>query len=77
MLVLPHPLHDADAEAVKKKMLEEKSEERETKCMGNTMSMQKFQPQFQQQVLVTYHVLSSNVQAAAVAFLFNAAEASR
>ena len=32
--ILPHPLHDADAEAVKKKMVEEKTEERETKAMG-------------------------------------------
>jgi hypothetical protein len=32
--ILPHPLHDADAEAVKKKMAEEKTEERETKTMG-------------------------------------------
>ena len=31
--VLPHPLHDADAEAVRKKMLEEKGEERESSAM--------------------------------------------
>jgi hypothetical protein len=32
--ILPHPLHDADAEAAKKKMIEEKTEERESKAMG-------------------------------------------
>eukprot|EP00435_Cladocopium_sp_Y103_P063886 s153_g25.t1 len=32
--VLPHPLHDADGEAVRKKMIEEKGEERETAAMG-------------------------------------------
>ena len=32
--ILPHPLHDADAEAAKKKIIEEKTEERESKAMG-------------------------------------------
>ena len=31
--VLPHPLHDADAEVLRKKMLEEKGEERESSAM--------------------------------------------
>ena len=31
--VLPHPMHDADAEAVRKKMLQEKGEERESSAM--------------------------------------------
>eukprot|EP00435_Cladocopium_sp_Y103_P018358 s4574_g4.t1 len=33
--VLPHPLHDADGEAVRKKMIEEKGEEREAHAMGS------------------------------------------
>lgn len=32
--ILPHSLCDADAEAVKKKMIEERTEERESKAMG-------------------------------------------